>query len=98
MLKVTNTRWWHIARSLHPWIRKTTQWGGPGRSRDKLNPLYFHLQETHGHQTRHAADLQWEASIFKVTWLFDHVKHMESRENLKNLYFHYQKALNVAGC
>ena len=48
---------------------------------------------------RYGADLHWEAPIFKATWpfkaislIFEHVTNVRSRDNLKNLYFHYQKS------
>ena len=31
-----------------------------------------------GHQTRQSADLQWEASIFKAAWKFDHFTNVRS--------------------
>ena len=58
----------------------TLQWGGLVRLRDKLNTLYFHLQKTHGHQTRLGADLPWEPPPLKqhdplTTWpTWGHVK------------------------
>ena len=67
------------------------QWGGHVRSCDKLNALYLHLQKTYEHQITQGADLQWQAPIVKATWPFDHVTNVRSRDNLKNLYFHYHK-------
>ena len=58
---------------------------------NKLNISYLHLQKTHGHQTNVGADLQWEAHILKVTWTFDHVTNVKSRDNQENSYFHYHK-------
>ena len=69
----------------------TSQSSGHVRSRDKLR-TYLHLQRTRGHQTRQGAYLQSGAPIFKATCPFDQVTHERSRDNLKNLYFHFQKA------
>ena len=54
--------WWHTVMSSHTYIRMTPQWGGLVRSRDKLNALHFHLQNTHGYQTRQGTGLPLEAS------------------------------------
>ena len=56
------------------------------------NILYLHLKKTHEYQTTQGADLQWEAPILKVTWPFDHVANVRSRNNFENLYFHYQNS------
>ena len=56
-----------------------------------LNTLTLHLQKTHGHQARQGADLQWETHTINATWPFDHVTNVRSRDNLKNLHFHYHK-------
>ena len=46
--------------------------------------LYLHLQKIYRHDTRRGADIQWEASIFKAMWHFDHMRSGDK-------YFHYQK-------
>ena len=51
----------------------------------------LHLQKTHGHQARLGADLQWETPTINATWPFDYVTNVRSRDNLKNLHFHYHK-------
>ena len=62
----------------------TPEWGGYARWREKSNTLYLHLQNIHRHHTRLGADIQWEASIFKAMWHFDHMRSGDK-------YFHYQK-------
>lgn len=37
------------------------------------------------------ANLLWEASTFKAIWPLDHLINVRSRDNLKNLYFHFHK-------
>ena len=77
--------------SSHPYIRMTSQWGDHVRSRDKLNALHLQLQETHEHQTRQGAELQWEVPIFEATWPFDHVTNVGPGDNLKNVHSHDHK-------
>ena len=40
---------------------------------------------------RQVADFQSEVPILKAIWFFDHVINVESRDNLKSLYFCYHK-------
>ena len=54
--------------------------------------LHLHLQKIHVHQITEGANLPWEARTMKATWPFDHVTNVGSRDNLRNLYFHFQKS------
>ena len=53
------------------------------RSRDK-QPL--HMQKTHEQQIRQDANLQWQATIIKVTWSIDNLTKAKPRDNSKNLF------------
>ena len=65
------------------WLfNKVVMWG------HITNTLYLHLQKTNGRQ---GADLEWEVPIRKATLSFNHVTNVKSRDNLKNLCFHYHK-------
>ena len=66
-------------------------WGWQVRSCNKLNTLYLHLQETHGHQTRQGVVLLWKVTTLKATWPFDYVTSVTWRNKLKKLYFLFHK-------
>ena len=70
------------------------------RSRDKSNMLYFHLQNTHGNETRQDADLQWEAPILKATLPFDHLTNVKIFKKLiwKSFIFTRLIASNLTRC
>ena len=60
------------------------------RSRDIK--YYISTQKIHVHQITEGANLPWEARTMKAVWPFDHVTNVGSRDNLRNLYFHFQKS------
>ena len=65
------------------WLR------GLVRSHDKLKTLYHHYHNVWRHQIQHCDDLEWQASIHKVTWKIKQVDFLRSCDRLKPLYLHY---------
>ena len=66
------------------------QWSGIFRLRNKVATSFLKLEQSRGHETKQ--DLQWKFLINKITSLFNHMTYMNSRGNMKKLYFHYDKA------
>ena len=81
--------WWYTARSSHPWIPMTTQWGGLTSSRDKLNILSWRIPMNT--KLRQSADSPWKAPTLKASWPFDHMINVRWHDNLKNSYLLFHK-------